>query len=214
MTAIQHARPYRRKMSLIKRDLQLKVVFYMFLCTRAILAIHSWALMVLVKFADVSRGSVDAKRTFYTILLVDLGITLVFMAALSFAVGILFSHRFAGPIYRFEQTLKKVGIGDVSDRVHLRKGDLLKDFCDTMNESLAGLRGFVQEDRRLLDDAVERLTRLRGKVQDPLATREIEAIRATLGEVRAKFRVEPPPPDAPAELPEPVPAAAVAVAKA
>lgn len=47
------------------------------------------------------------------------------------------SHRIAGPIYRFQETLKALMAGRAPASIQLRKGDLLQGFEQTMNDFLA-----------------------------------------------------------------------------
>lgn len=51
-------------------------------------------------------------------------------------VAAIFSHKLAGPIYRFEQTCKEVAKGDFSKRVHLRKGDQFTELQDDFNHMM------------------------------------------------------------------------------
>jgi len=50
------------------------------------------------------------------------------------AFSIVFSHRIAGPIYRFEQTLDKLIQGEDTEYIHLRKGDELNGLAEKLNE--------------------------------------------------------------------------------
>lgn len=46
------------------------------------------------------------------------------------------SHRIAGPLYRFQETLKALMGGATPAPIRLRRGDLLKSFEQTMNDFL------------------------------------------------------------------------------
>ena len=48
--------------------------------------------------------------------------------------SIVFSHRIAGPIYRFEQTLDNLTQGKEVEFIHLRKGDELQELAAKINE--------------------------------------------------------------------------------
>jgi len=50
------------------------------------------------------------------------------------ASSIVFSHRIAGPIYRFEQTLDKLIKGEHTEYIQLRKGDELSTLATKLNE--------------------------------------------------------------------------------
>jgi len=45
----------------------------------------------------------------------------------------LFSHRIAGPLYRFEKILQQIGAGDLTANVKLRKKDQLVEFEKLIN---------------------------------------------------------------------------------
>jgi len=45
------------------------------------------------------------------------------------------SHRLAGPVYRFRQTLRQMRKGDFSDQIVLRKKDFFSEMMDEMNET-------------------------------------------------------------------------------
>jgi len=49
-------------------------------------------------------------------------------------------QKIAGPLYRFEESLRQLGEGDLTVKVVLRKGDILVDFADTVNETIEQLR--------------------------------------------------------------------------
>ncbi len=62
-----------------------------------------------------------------------------------------FSHKLAGPIYRFEQSCKTVAQGNLKLHISLRKGrflsDDLEELKDQFNDMIASLHGKVQSDR-------------------------------------------------------------------
>ena len=53
---------------------------------------------------------------------------------------IYFSHRIAGPIFRFQKQLEAMKRGDFSADINLRKKDFLRDLEGTMNEFILQLR--------------------------------------------------------------------------
>lgn len=60
-----------------------------------------------------------------------------------------FTHRVAGPIYRFRQTLQAIAAGEPVRQVKLRNGDHLNEVADDINEMLEALeeRGVITIDR-------------------------------------------------------------------
>jgi methyl-accepting chemotaxis protein len=68
------------------------------------------------------------------------------IAALVGVHVIIFSHRFLGPIYRFEQTLNGFLSGDFSQRIKLRRHDNLKEVQDVINRLADYLEGTRSRD--------------------------------------------------------------------
>lgn len=68
--------------------------------------------------------------------LVQIAAAIVFLGLLISLITIRFTHRFAGPIYRFNSVLDRFLQGDTSPRIVLRKWDYLKDTADKFNRLL------------------------------------------------------------------------------
>ncbi len=74
----------------------------------------------------------------------------IFIVAFLVALGVvLTSHRFFGPIYRFEAALKAFLKGDFSGRIKLRKHDNLKEMEGLFNEVAAYLEKEQSGDKDL-----------------------------------------------------------------
>ena len=61
-------------------------------------------------------------------------IELLLSIPLVFYLGIHQSHRVVGPVKRIQRTLEAIGSGDFSQRITLRKGDLLGDVAQSINQ--------------------------------------------------------------------------------
>jgi signal transduction histidine kinase len=55
-------------------------------------------------------------------------------------VGILVTHRIAGPVYRFEQYLGALARGENPGPCHIRRGDELQELCQQINAAFETLR--------------------------------------------------------------------------
>ncbi len=70
--------------------------------------------------------------------------------------GLIFTHRLAGPIYRFKKILRRVREGDLAQEVSIRENDYFHDLCDEMNAVIGGLREemlrFRELSRELADE--------------------------------------------------------------
>jgi nitrogen fixation/metabolism regulation signal transduction histidine kinase len=71
------------------------------------------------------------------------------MVALIGLLGIYFTHKVAGPIFKMKRLLKQVGEGHLHVDARLRRGDELTDFFDAFTQMVEGLRGM--ESRQLED---------------------------------------------------------------
>jgi len=69
---------------------------------------------------------------------------------LAASVGILYSFKFRGPLFRFKEYFRFVKDERWDERCFLRKGDDPKDVCDSMNEAIDTLRDKIRGDHGLL----------------------------------------------------------------
>ena len=74
---------------------------------------------------------------------------LALMVVLIGLLGIYFTHKVAGPVYKMKRLLKQVGKGDLHVDARLRKGDELQDFFDASPRWSPSLRSFEAQQ---LDD--------------------------------------------------------------
>lgn len=81
----------------------------------------------------------------------------------------LFSHRIAGPLYRFEKILQQIGAGDLTANVKLRKKDQLEEFEKLINILVNTLDNRMGSIKRNLEQAQELLL----KIDDPEAVSEL-----------------------------------------
>lgn len=83
-------------------------------------------------------------------------IALVVGTAMALAGGVIFillSHRVAGPLYRFEETLSEMADGNIAGRVKLRKTDQLKEMQTAFNKALDAIDGRLEEIKRGIGEA-------------------------------------------------------------
>jgi methyl-accepting chemotaxis protein len=83
------------------------------------------------------------------------------------AGSIMFTHRVAGPIYRFEQTIRQIlEEHDLDVRVRLRQGDELQELAHEFNHLLDRLRESTVLDRRNLRQAVAQIDEAMNQIKD------------------------------------------------
>lgn len=70
----------------------------------------------------------------------------IFLAMLvSGLLSVYITHKFAGPMYRFEQTVKEIAEGDLSVRIRLRKGDDFTQLESLLNKAFGRVDAMVSE---------------------------------------------------------------------
>ena len=144
---------------LIKKDLQGKYIFSIFIFVLvgcllfsamfALVSRDSMTLSYVNNSLEIGRTpAVLIKEILKTqwILIVGGGIVIVLLSSVM-------SHRYAGPIYRFENTLKAMTKGDCSVRIHLRPKDDSHDLAELINFYNAALT----TDIRALKEAASQL---------------------------------------------------------
>jgi len=105
---------------------------------------------------------------------------LALMVVLIGLLGIYFTHKVAGPVYKMKRLLRHVGQGNLRVEARLRKGDELQDFFDAFTQMVAGLRDIEKKQLDELDKAIDALDR--GAKEDATAAlaRVREAMKSTL----------------------------------
>jgi nitrogen fixation/metabolism regulation signal transduction histidine kinase len=73
------------------------------------------------------------------------------------AVGIVFTHKVAGPIFKMKRLLRQVGAGKLVVRERLRKGDELQHFFETFEQMVTELRRRQEAEIARVDLILEKL---------------------------------------------------------
>ena len=58
---------------------------------------------------------------------------LLLISPIIFIIGLLFSHKIAGPVYRIEKSLDEIAKGNLLMKIKLRQGDELTDLAEMIN---------------------------------------------------------------------------------
>ncbi len=73
-------------------------------------------------------------------------------------VGIVFTHKVAGPIFKMKRLLREVGAGKLVVRERLRKGDELQHFFEVFEKMVAELRRRQEAEIAKVDRILEKLS--------------------------------------------------------
>lgn len=188
----------KRKKRFIKKAFQtdFAVKFLILIAVESALAI---ALFVYLSRGTVitgySAGRLVMERTgeyfLPSLLLANLAVIGV-TAIAGFVVMLAYSHRIAGPLYRFEQTIDEMSAGDLTGRFGLRAGDQLEELSARINalilrldsavsvvkDEAAGATGAIDEARGLLGEGAG-ADRLEKKLKE--ASKRLEKLSEAAG---------------------------------
>jgi len=142
---------HKRKNYLIKKDFQAKFILKFCLILLAGVILSTGLLFFLSQdtlTSSFQHSRLDIKSTGLAILpaviytnLITLG--LVTLAAI---IVILFiSHKIAGPLYRLEDELIKIGDGDLAGKISLREKDQVAEMAENINKMSGSLNRKVSE---------------------------------------------------------------------
>lgn len=180
---------FKRKTVLVKRSLQLKYIGMVFLSVLVASMIvggdvyYSLMRVMLTECPSVT----DSVVQFNTVLFVKIALYLGLMLLISLYV----SHRFAGPIYRFEKSCQSLSTGDLTHRVSLRTGDELMELQEEFNGMAAALQALLQKDRNLAQRLSERVDEIAKRLPvDAGGSRDdLKALKVELDHLTKSFKV-------------------------
>ena len=82
-------------------------------------------------------------------------IALVLITLLTIAVTLLVSHKFAGPLFRFQKDLEDIGSGNLTKVVKIRKNDQVKAMVDSLNQMRENLQEKILDIKEEVEQIVE-----------------------------------------------------------
>lgn len=182
---------FQRRTVLIKRQLQLKYVAMVFIAAlfaSVLVGLDIYYTMAKMVLAENPAMSSTVQQ-FHTIIFVKIVLYLIIILLISLYV----SHRFAGPIHRFEKSAQVVSSGDLTHRVSLRTGDELLELQEEFNGMLANLQSLVQKDRNLATRLIERVASAIKRLPDDKSSdpvrHELQDVKNELDHLTKAFKV-------------------------
>lgn len=127
----------RRRKYIIEKGLQFRYIGLVFALALIASIVTGWTVFATGwHFLGEKLASVYPQgRLAYVLRATNLALVrnLLLISPLIFILGLLFSHRIAGPVYRIGKTLRDISKGNLGLRIRLREGDELVDLADTIN---------------------------------------------------------------------------------
>ncbi|MBI3397717.1 MAG: methyl-accepting chemotaxis protein [Deltaproteobacteria bacterium] len=126
-------------------EIGFKLRFMLIFCLITLTAVFiASALFYFLTYRELSSNYGEAfftlqlvKKMVFPLLFASIqSILLLGLVSLAIAVlSLFFSHKIAGPIYRFEKSLEAIGSGDLTHIVRLRTGDQIIGLVEPINKS-------------------------------------------------------------------------------
>lgn len=138
---------YRRRIKLIRPGLQLRLtgvfvgLLALGLALQAFVFLRELTAIAALLPTDGALVISEVQRTLLSVL----GVSLLVLLPITTWIGVLATHRIAGPVHRLESFLRAVARGERPRECSLRKGDELLELCAAMNEATAPLRARASE---------------------------------------------------------------------
>jgi len=85
-------------------------------------------------------GTPLEQTTLLSVVLPALALSALLSAVFAVVVGLLYSHRIAGPLYHLRRVLREMREGKLDREVHFRKGDEFQGLADEVTQTMAWVR--------------------------------------------------------------------------
>jgi signal transduction histidine kinase len=123
-----------RKRYLLKKRFQLGLTLKVFIALLAVAFITGWTIYYSIWSTVLSEFGQEklilVHRAITGKLILRLALIMVAIAIMSVFV----SHRMAGPVFKFERTLRQLNQGERVDKIRLRRGDSFKELASEIND--------------------------------------------------------------------------------
>ncbi|MBI4600522.1 MAG: hypothetical protein HY721_01040, partial [Planctomycetes bacterium] len=141
----------RRKKQFVRFDVQLKVVLIALFVASFVLLIHfQLALSSFLSLSDRLSAATSIAAALEILrqeLIRRFFLAFAIAIPLAVSVGVIYSFKFSGPVYRFKRYFTDLAGGRWDAPLALRKTDDLQDVCTAINAGLAPLRDRLRAHR-------------------------------------------------------------------
>lgn len=142
---------FRRRKYIIQKGLQFRYIGLVFGLALIASIVTGWTVFATGwHFLGEKLASVYPQgRLIYVLRATNLALirNLLLVSPLIFILGLLFSHRIAGPVYRITKTLEEITRGNLGLKIKLREGDELIDLADMINNLTDKLNKSITSDK-------------------------------------------------------------------
>lgn len=166
---------FKRRQYFINRKFQagFMLKFFLVLVLGGVLSVAITMLMTRSTLTSSFDGSrLVIEKTNFAILpsvILTNVITTIVVGGLVVFVGLVVSHKIAGPMFRFEKDLKEISKGDLSKKIHIRNGDQFGTVAENLNRMVVNMNDKmreVQQDLEILSKAASSQNLPQGFIDD------------------------------------------------
>jgi methyl-accepting chemotaxis protein len=156
-------RTWKRRNYFIKKDLQGKYIFtfFIFVVAGSIIFTLLFSLLssdtMTIVYDDYNLRIGKTPLMLMKEILSAQWIFIVAGGLLVVMLSMFLTHRFAGPIFRFEKSVEEMTKGNLNFRIYLRAKDEGKDLAEKINILIDMLSSDIKEMRRLSEDVNKKL---------------------------------------------------------
>ncbi|OGS44338.1 MAG: hypothetical protein A2539_01085 [Elusimicrobia bacterium RIFOXYD2_FULL_34_15] len=187
---------YKRRIVIIKRALQFKYIAVVIIAMLLVALTVGWDVYYTIGRAIIELNHSELFPLMVRINNLMLG-KLIVLVVIVFVISIFVSHKFAGPIFKFERSCDTIAEGDLTYRVYLRTGDELVDLQLKFNNMISELQKKISGDKEVCKTISDRISAISSQVsQKNISPAELEdiskqlkEITADLGKISSNFKV-------------------------
>lgn len=161
---------FRRKNHFIKKGFQLNfsVRFLALIVIEALLLAGIFWYLSLNTLTTSYQGAqlrIEDTSSFFFPSMMYPGLVVIGVVCIIGTVGLIFiSHKIAGPLYRFEKSLKEIGEGNLTCRVALRQKDQLSGMADALNNFTSDIEKKVLDMKLDIQESTKIVTEMQTSI--------------------------------------------------
>jgi methyl-accepting chemotaxis protein len=185
---------FRRRRYIIEKGLQFRYIGLVFALALIASIVTGWTVFATswYYFGEKLASVYPQGRLVYVLRATNLALirNLLLISPLIFILGLLFSHRIAGPVYRISTTLREISKGKLGLRIKLRENDELMDLADLINNMTENFSKTITSDNNIVVQIEKDLEDVKKLVSSqPCDSAKIEALINSLHEKSKELSV-------------------------
>ena len=130
---IDHRRQVRKRY-LLKKRFQLGLTLKVFIALLAVAFITGWTIYYSIWSTVLSEFGQEKLILVHRAITGKMILRLVLIMVAIAILSVFVSHRMAGPVFKFERTLRQLNQGERVEKIRLRRGDSFKELASEIND--------------------------------------------------------------------------------